>query len=178
MPTKLIKYLTLEDFEKIFKAEKERKYKLCYLLGFFSGLRISEIIGLMENGKSEWKIKPLESSQINLKTHQIRIIGGKGMKDRITITPKSLTEEHLKLLPISIPRRTLQDHFSKLAFKVLGKKMSFHTLRHGFGNFQANEKNLPLPMLQSLMGHSRIDTTGIYTRANPIQAIERAWENF
>ena len=176
MVTKLIKYLTLDDFELIFKAEKKRQYKLAYLLGFFSGLRISEIIGLKVKG--QWKIKPLQPEQIDLKAHQIRIIGGKGAKDRITVTPKNLTEEHLKLLPLEIPRRTLQDHFSKLAFKVLGKKMSFHTLRHGFGNYQANEKNLPLPMLQSLMGHSRIDTTGVYTKANPVKAIERAWENF
>jgi len=28
------------------------------------------------------------------------------------------------------------------------------------------------------MGHSRIDTTGIYTKANPKQAIEKAWESF
>lgn len=176
MTTKLIKYLTVEDFEKIFKAEKKKEFKLAYLLGFFSGLRISEIVGLKIQG--EWKIKPLESSQIDLKAHQIRIVGGKGLKDRITVTPKSLKEEHLKLLPLNIPRRTLQDRFSKMAFRTLGKKMSFHTLRHGFGNYQANEKNLPLPMLQSLMGHSRIDTTGIYTKANPVQAINRAWDNF
>jgi integrase len=177
MATTLIKYLTIEDFEKIFKAEKKRQFKLCYLLGFFSGLRISEIIGLKNKDKS-WKIKPITAEQIDLKAHSIKIIGGKGLKDRVSVVPKQLTEEHLKLLPLKISRRTLQDHFSKLAFKTLGKKMSFHTLRHGFGNYQANEKNLPLPMLQQLMGHSRIDTTGIYTKANPIQAINRAFDNF
>lgn len=176
MPSKLIKYLTVDDFEKIFKTEKKAKYKLVYLLGFFSGLRISEIIGYKIKG--QWKIKPLMPEQIDLQAHQIKVIGGKGLKDRITVTPKQLKEEHLKFLPLDIPRRTLQQHFSKLAFRVLGKKMSFHTLRHGFGNYQVNEKNLPLPMLQSLMGHSRIDTTGVYVKANPKQAIDRAWDNF
>lgn len=177
MSSKLIKYLTLDDFEKIFKAEKKRQFKLCYLLGFFSGLRISEIIGL-KNKDGSWKIKPLEPEQIDLKAHSIKVIGGKGLKDRVTVVPKQLTEDHLKLLPLNIPRRTLQNRFTKLALKVLNKKMSFHTLRHGFGNYQTNEKNLPLPMLQQLMGHSRIDTTGIYTKANPIQAINRAFDNF
>ena len=41
-----------------------------------------------------------------------------------------------------------------------------------------NEKNLPLPMVQGMLGHSRLDTTGIYTKANPKQAIERAWDCF
>lgn len=177
MATKLIKYLTIEDFEKIFKAEKKRQFKLCYLLGFFSGLRISEIVGL-KKADGTWKIKPLTSAQIDLKAHSIKIIGGKGLKDRVSVVPKQLTEEHLKLLPLNIPRRTLQDHFTKLALRVLNKKMSFHTLRHGFGNYQANEKNLPLPMLQQLMGHARIDTTGVYTKANPVQAINRAFDNF
>jgi len=41
-----------------------------------------------------------------------------------------------------------------------------------------NEKNVPLPMVQSMLGHSRLDTTGIYTKSNPVQAIERAWQSF
>jgi len=53
-----------------------------------------------------------------------------------------------------------------------------NTLRHGFANFMVNEKNIPLPMLQSMLGHSRLDTTGIYVKSNPIQAINTAWEKF
>jgi len=53
-----------------------------------------------------------------------------------------------------------------------------NTLRHGFANFMVNEKNIPLPNLQTLLGHSRLDTTGIYTKSNPVQAIEKAWEVF
>jgi len=173
---KLIKYLAKEDFDKLIKSEKDKRYKLIFILGFCSGLRISEIIGYKI--KDSWKIKPLESPQIDLKEHQIKIIGGKGLKDRITVTPPNITEEHLRLLPLKIPRRTVQYHFSKLAMKVLGKKMSIHTLRHGFGNYMINEKNVPMPMVQQLMGHSRIDTTGLYSKANPKKSIERAWNSF
>ena len=42
----------------------------------------------------------------------------------------------------------------------------------------ANEKNLPLSQLQSLGGWSRLDTVGIYTRANPVKAVAAAWESF
>jgi len=176
MMEKLIKYLAKEDFDKLLKAEKDKEYKLIYSFGFCSGLRISEIIGYKLKGI--WRIKPLESNQIDLITHQIKIIGGKGLKDRITVIPPNLTEEHLKLLPLKIPRRTVQYHFSKLAMKVLNKKMSIHTLRHGFGNYMVNEKNVPMPMVQQLMGHSRIDTTGLYSKANPKKSIEKAWDSF
>lgn len=173
MATKLIKIISPEEFQKIYRAEKEKEYKLAYALAYGSGLRISEIIGYKRKDGKE--IPALTKEQIDLKTHQIKVIGGKGMKDRITITSPLLTENHLNLLPLKIPRRTLQYHFTKHALDVLGKKMSFHTLRHGFGNYQVNILNTPMPMVQQTMGHSRLDTTGLYTKANPKQVIEAMW---
>ena len=162
---KLIKYITIEEFKKLLSSEKKKEYKLAYALGFGSGLRISEVL----------KLKP---EDINLQTHQIFISQAKGKKDRITVTNPWLNSNNIKLLPLKIKLRTIQYHTKTLGRRVLGKDISFHTLRHGFGNFMVNEKNVPMPQVQSLMGHSRIDTTGIYTKANPKQAIETAWEVF
>jgi len=142
-------------------------------LGFGSGLRISEIIGL-KNKDGTWKIKPLVEEQINLQEHQIKIFG-KGGKERITCTSPGLNQTTIKLLPIKIPRRTVQHHITQISKRVLKKKISAHTFRHGFGNYMVNEKNLPMPLVQQMMGHSRIDTTGIYTKANPVQAINAGW---
>ena len=192
MVKKLIKYITEEEYGKLVKAEKDKRYKLAYMLMFRSGLRISEVLGykgisvkhkkdkdkkIIETIKNPIEIKPLSPEQINLSSHQIRVFG-KGSKERITVTPKNLKESHLKLLPLKINRRTFQYHLMRLSEKVLNKKISPHQLRHGFGNYMANEKNNPLPFVQSLLGHSRLDTTGIYTKANPVQAIDKAWESF
>ena len=176
MVLKLITFITLEEFEKILKAEKKKEYKLAYVLGFGSGLRLSEIVGFKREDSTI--IPPLTPDRVDLKTHQIRVIDAKGHKDRITVTSPWLNETNIKLLPLNIPRRTLENRIKVLGKRVLNKDIHFHTLRHGFGNYMANDKNLPLPMLQQLMGHSRLDVTGIYTKANPVQAIERAWENF
>lgn len=213
---KRIEFISFEEFGKLMKAEKDKTVKLAMSLGFGSGLRISEIIGLQKEiskcckadvtrerkkveGKTvkvyfcsacknqiqykdirrklgEYKIPPLTADRIDLQGHKINLTITKGSKWRTTVTPPNMNEESLKLLPIKISRRTLQDKFDKLVKRVLNKKMSFHILRHGFGNFQANVIKLPLPMVQSLMGHSRIDTTGIYTRANPDDAIQAAWK--
>jgi len=89
-----------------------------------------------------------------------------------------LNEKNIKLLPLKINRRKIQRRILKLGLIVLGKKVTFHTLRHGFANYMVNEKNVPLPMVQQMLGHSRLDTTGIYTKSNPIQAIQTAWEKF
>lgn len=171
MTQKLVRFITMDEGRKIIAAEKDRKYKLAYALAIGSGLRISEVIGLGD------KIKPLIKEQINLEAHTIRIYG-KGGKERITVTSPMLNETNIKLLPLKINRRTLQRRIQVLGKKVLGRNITFHTLRHGFANFMANEKNIALPMLQAMLGHSRLDTTGIYTKSNPIQAINTAWEKF
>jgi len=175
MAQKLVRYIELEEFKKVLRAEKNKNYKLAYVLAFGSGLRISEIIGPAAN--SSQQIKALTPEQINLEGHQIRILG-KGGKERITMTSPWLNESNIKLLPLKIKRRTLQHRFSNLCKKVLGRKLNFHTLRHGWANHLVNEKNLPLPQLQILGGWSRLDTVGIYTRANPKKAVNTAYELF
>jgi len=176
MVTKLIHYLTYEEVNKLLKEADSKELKLAIVLGAGSGLRISEIIGAKR--KDGLKIPPLIKEMVDLKAHQIRIIQGKGEKDRITCTSPWLNQTNILILPIKIPMRTLQWRFTQLCKKVLGKDCNFHMLRHAFGNYMVNEKNMPLPMVQSLMGHARIDTTGIYTKANPVQAIQKAWESF
>lgn len=190
MVQKRISFIEFDEFKKLYGAEKNKQAKLCILLGFGAGLRISEIVGYQRKIKrkknKETKevhyfydktfIPRLTAEMVDLKSHQIRLEDGKGSKWRTTITPPLLDESHLRLLPITLNRRTLQYKFSKLSMKVLNKKMSFHTLRHGFGNYMANVLKLPLPMIQSYMGHSRLDTTGIYTKANPSHAIDEAWK--
>jgi len=174
---KLIRFISTEEFRKVLKAEKDNKYKLAYVLAFGSGLRISEIVGADKNSNQE--IKALRSEQVNLQAKQIKVYG-KGGKERITtINPMfPLKENMLKLLPLKIPRRTLQYHFKTLTKKVLGKAMNFHTLRHGFANHLINERNLPLPMVQGFGGWARLDTVGIYAKANPVQAVNKVWEGF
>jgi integrase len=190
MGQKRIDFITFEEFKKLYKVEKNKKMKLCILLGFGSGLRISEIIGykrrfkrktnkqtkVIEYFKDDSEIPPLTKDMIRFKEHQIRLNDAKGNKWRTTIIPPAFEETMINLLPIKIPRRTIQYRFEQLSKKVLNKRMSFHTLRHGFGNYQANVLKLPLPIVQQMMGHSRLDTTGIYTKANPEQAISESWK--
>ena len=190
MAQKRIEFISFEEFKKLYKACDRKELRLCMLLGFGSGLRISEIIGYKRKKKRKmdkttrivhWyhdrtEIPKLTKEMIDLQAHQIKLVDAKGNKWRSTVTSPILTEKMLDLLPIEIPRRTLQYQFTALAKKVLNKRMSFHILRHGFGNYQANVLKVPLPIVQQMMGHSRLDTTGIYTKANPTESINVAWQ--
>lgn len=183
---KRIEFISPEEFEQLLKAVKKKKDKeleVAMLLGFGSGLRISEIIGFQRKFKFKNKekledasaIPPLTSDKIDLDKHQIRIDDAKGGKWRIAPTSPGLKPEHLKFLPLKIERRTLQYRFSVLCSNVLNKKMSFHILRHGFGNYCINVKKLPITMVQGFMGHSSVAVTGVYAKANPEDAINAYW---
>jgi len=104
-------------------------------------------------------------------------ITGKGGKTRIVPLFPNFSEKNLKLLPIKIPRSTLQHHFTSLCLKVIGKPYNFHMLRHGFA-VQSIKKGIALPFLQQALGHSRLDTTGVYTKSNPedmVEAFNKGW---
>lgn len=171
MVKKLPKVISQEEFEKLLKKTKKKEHKLAFILAFEAGLRISEIVGFKD------RVPKLKKQSIDLQGHQIRIESGKGGKDRIVPLPKRVNANAVKLLPLKVSRRTLQRTVTQIGKEVLGRGISFHTLRHGFGTHLA-ENNVPLHQIQMLMGHSRLDTTGVYLHANPKQATEKARELF
>lgn len=124
-----------------------------------------------------WEVPPLTKDNIFLDRHYIRINSGKGKKDRIVPLPKRVNEKAVAILPISASRRALQLHITELGKKLLNKPISFHTLRHGFATHLI-KMGRPLNEVQMFMGHSRLDTTGVYLHANPKEAAEKARDIF
>ena len=145
------------EFIRLIKSTSKENHKLAYLLGFGSGLRISEILSL-------------ESRHIDLNAKSILIELGKGSKDRVVPLPKGFKTKHLNMLPLGITPRALQKAF-KIACRKAGlletkPTLHFHSLRHGFAT-QSIEKGVPINQVQLALGHSNVATTGIYLRANP-----------
>lgn len=173
--TKLINFIKEDEFIRLMRAEKDKTYRLAYLFAFGSGLRISEIIGYKRKDGRE--IQPLTAEQIDMKAKTIKVLGGKGMKDRIVPLFPHFKDYYLNMLPIKIRRTTLQYHFKNLGKRVLGRDITFHQLRHGFG-VMATKRKIPMPYIQQAMGHSRLDTTGIYTASSPddmVKGFQSAW---
>jgi integrase/recombinase XerD len=192
---KLPKLITQEEFEKLFsytlntKKKNRKQYAISMLLGFEAGMRISEIVGLIDFRHTElvkpstsklsfdYIVPPLTKESVDLAQNTIRIESGKGQKDRIVPLPKRFNKAAFELLPIKLSRRALQWWITKIGKEQLNKDITFHTLRHGFGSHLAG-KGVALHEIQMLMGHSRLDTTGIYLHANPKKAIDDAREVF
>ncbi len=167
-PKKLPVAISQEEFTQLIKNTNKQEQKIAFLLGFGSGLRISEITRL-------------EKRDINFKERNILVRQGKGAKDRIVPIPKGFKESHLKHIPIKVGVRALQRSFKSAATRsgLLKTKptIHFHSLRHGFATRLVGQ-SVPIHHIRTLMGHTNISTTNIYLEANPKDALKSYEELF
>ena len=144
------------------------------LLALFCGLRISEV-------------SKLKKADIDLVAERIKIVQGKGCKDRYVMLPRNLMpilEKWLRLtggeyfIPC-IAEKGISENYLALKFRAYLDKAkllintektsagqqrhlySFHTLRHTYATYLL-EKGVDLYYIQRSLGHSDIYTTQIY----------------
>ena len=149
-----------------YELEKYRNEAI-FATFLFTGMRLSELLNLRCN-------------QVALEQDEIHILGGKNEKDRnIPILPqlkpilinyirarKRLRVPSIWFFPSvksdkRLTAKNLHSIFKKIS-KYSGVKVTPHMLRHTFGRICV-ESNINMRVVQSIMGHSRIETTQIYT---------------
>lgn len=149
---RLPEVISIDEFNILLAGTKKKEHRLSFKLGFFCGLRLAEVLNLKE-------------SDIDYNRGFIFIRQGKGNKDRY-VPIASPVKADLKHLPISIGRRALQKAIKVIAKETINKDIHFHTLRHSCATHCLNN-GMNIADVQRLLGHSRIDTTGIYLHVNP-----------
>ncbi len=201
---KLIK-IAKEDLAKCWRKRKKeytktgqkiQQYIIAMCLGFGAGMRISEIFGLKKKQRYRYKkkdgtiideiiesnIPPFTPDRIDEK--YIRIISGKGKKDRTVPFPTKIFRSAgitrkvlLKNLPLKVKYRSMERYITKLGERVLKKHITFHQLRHGFATHLLNQ-GMPPHQVMIFTGHSRMDTLMIYAHSSPKEALEKYEEIF
>lgn len=147
---------------------------------FSSGLRVSELVSL-------------DVARVNLKTREFSV-RGKGSKDRLVFVSERASEaikNYLSLRGDSDPRAPLfvSDSGSRLTTRsiqriVAGsalkagivKKVTPHTMRHSFATSMLRE-GADIRSVQSLLGHSNIATTQIYTHVADVH-LKNTYETY
>ncbi|HPC34506.1 MAG TPA: tyrosine-type recombinase/integrase, partial [Candidatus Absconditabacterales bacterium] len=179
IPNREINYLLEEEVEKIMQApflvkqndlKRKRDSAILWML-YGTGLRVSELISI-------------KRSQINPETKQFSVVG-KGSKIRATFLTKNAKEalvEYLKArtddsdylfislsgnsMGKALSRNSIEDivrNYASLA--GIEKKVTPHTLRHSFATTLL-KKGADIRAVQTLLGHSSITTTQIYTHVD------------
>ncbi|MDP3727849.1 MAG: tyrosine-type recombinase/integrase, partial [bacterium] len=160
----LPKVLSSQEIQAIFSVILNPKHKLLLMTAYSSGLRVSELI-------------KLKTTDIDALHGTLTVRAGKGNKDRVTLFAKSLKDMLLQYLcsrkeescylfagrkgHLSV--KSVQKILDLAAKKAkLGKKVTPHMLRHSFATHLL-EQGTDIRYIQSLLGHSRLETTQIYT---------------
>ena len=169
---KLPLVLAESEVKAIINAPSNIKHRALLALTYSAGLRVSEVVGL----------KP---EHLDVERGFIRIVSGKGRKDRLTLLAKRaldlvrayqseygyLEHEPKWLFPGQKPGRHLSVRSAEKVFKNaclragIKKDVSIHGLRHAFATHLL-ENGTDLRYIQSLLGHSSSKTTEIYTRVS------------
>jgi site-specific recombinase XerD len=174
-PRKIPAVLSPEDVARLLEAAPEPKYKAALGVAYGAGLRVSEVVAL--------KVSDVDSKRMLLKVEQ-----GKGRKDRLAMLSPQLLELLRDWYRIARPPIWLfpgQDPTNHLSTRQLNravhaaahiagikKRISPHTLRHSFATHLL-EQNVNIRVIQTLLGHVKLDTTALYTQiaTNTIRAV-------
>jgi integrase/recombinase XerD len=155
---------TRQEVLRLTNAITNPKHRLAVLLLYATGIRISELIAL-------------DISDIDIKGLTVRVRQGKGRKDRLTILSPRLIPALRKQIasrPHTAPLLNSEwggrwsvrsaQHVIRRACRDAGfnKRITAHSLRHGFATHLL-EAGTDIRVIQSLLGHSRIETTTRYT---------------
>jgi integrase/recombinase XerD len=165
-PRKLPEILSPEEVARLLEAARNPKYKAALAVAYGAGLRISEVVSL-------------KVSDIDSKRMLIRVEQGKGRVDRYAMLSPHLLELLGNWWLVLRPKGYLfpgQDginpltarHLRRICAKAaraagITKRVSPHTLRHAFATHLL-ERKVDIRVIQALLGHSKLDTTAIYTR--------------
>lgn len=186
MARKIPEVLTIDEQERLINVFNTRyvtshRNKVMIELLLNTGLRLAEMTNLM------WK-------NINLMTGQLKVVEGKGSKDRILwaneSTIKALQEwkerqfkewgktdlvfctRTLKQLDGKAVRKMIKTYTNKAG---IDKDITTHNLRHTFASdLLRDTKNIRI--VQKTLGHSDISTTQIYTHIVDDE-VEQAMKN-
>lgn len=158
---KLPTILTREEVKNLIQAAPTLKSRLIIKMLYSSGLRLSECLSL--------KIDDLE---LNEKIGWVR--KGKGAKDRMFILSERIIKDFRKYLKNHtgqylfsdkrpLTSRNVQLIIKRAALKAgIKKNISPHKLRHSFATHLL-ESGTDIRVIQKLLGHSKLQTTQIYT---------------
>ncbi len=156
--------LSKEEVIDIFRATRNLKHRTLLILIYSSGLRIGEALSL-------------KLQDIDVDRRQIYVRNGKGRKDRHVVMAESFIPLLYNYLTTYKPedlfiegkdgneysassvRSVLKLSCSRAKIK---KHVTPHTLRHSYATHML-ENGIDLRHIQALLGHSRPETTMIYT---------------
>ncbi|MEL6636526.1 MAG: site-specific integrase [Bacteroidota bacterium] len=167
--------LSQEEVGQILRAVANMKHRTILMAIYSGGLRLGEVLRL-------------RVEDVMLGQQKVFVRGGKNKKDRYTLLSRQFMTILESYLAAYQPRywlfegqmcgpysaSSVQQIFRRATRKAgVGAFATLHTLRHSFATHLL-EAGVDIRYIQELLGHSRIETTVIYTHVaqNNLKGIE------
>jgi len=170
-PQKLPRVLSVEQVERLLAGACNPKHRAALAVAYGAGLRASEVVHL--------KVSDIDSERMI-----VRVVQGKGRRDRYAMLSPSLLEllracwRHGQargkmrpggwlfpgqnpLNPLSTRQLNRACHRAAQAAD-LDQRVSMHTLRHSFATHLLENK-VDIRVIQVLLGHRKLETTARYS---------------
>ena len=170
-PQKLPRVLSVDEVARLLAGASNPKHRAALAVAYGAGLRASEVVHL--------KVTDIDSERMI-----VRVVQGKGQRDRYAMLSPSLLEllrewwrhGHSQgkmrpggwLFPGRNPVNPLStrqlNHACHIAADAasLEQRVSMHTLRHSFATHLLENK-VDIRVIQVLLGHRKLETTARYS---------------
>lgn len=162
---KLPQIFTVEQIQQLLAVITNNKHLMMVSLFYGTGLRMNEL-------------KHLKITDIDSARYQVKVVMGKGGKERFTLLPKHLLEPLRAYYKAHRPKvylfegqapgkpmheRSIQHFLQTYITKIGlgGQDYSAHTLRHSFATHLL-DNGTDIHAIKELLGHSNLSTTIIY----------------
>jgi integrase/recombinase XerD len=178
---KLPPVMSAEEIRELITTVQNLKHRTIIMLLYSSGLRVSEIA-------------QLRIADIDSKNMRIKVVQGKGAKDRFTLLSQQVLLELRAYYLIYKPKEYLFNgshpgrpmsirnvqHLVQKALANIGlasKQYTVHTIRHSFATHLV-DNGTDLHTVKELLGHSSIQTTMRYMHltSGRIQAVVNPYD--
>ena len=168
--------LSKQEIGRMLKETTNPKHNFLICLMYSAGLRVSETV-------------KIRMRDFDLDRNLIMVRCGKGAKDRSTLLSEKLVPILKKQMTLKKPTDYLftdagcSGHLTTMSAEKVVKKaakladiaknVSCHSLRHSFATHLL-EAGISIRYIQELLGHSKLETTQIYTKVanNNLQTIK------
>ncbi|MBI4135362.1 tyrosine-type recombinase/integrase [Candidatus Uhrbacteria bacterium] len=166
-PHTLPEVLSKEEVRRMIDCVENQKHKCMIQILYGTGVRVGELVRL-------------RMRDIDFDRNCIRVVQGKGAKDRMALLPKSIRELLEKQRSVKQPLDFLFTSYnggrlteatvqkvvrSAAQLAKIQKEVTPHTLRHSFATHLL-ESGTDIRYIQELLGHAKLATTQIYTRVS------------